>query len=76
VELRPDRNGRRESPGVTFDRWTLSIRYKPVTFTDPEETILLPSEIDALTMTRTRGTRRRQTYSNYRRFVTDGRVLP
>ncbi len=61
---------------VTFDRSAVSIKYKSVTFQDPDETILLPSSMDALTLTRTGGTRMTTTYSNYRRFVTGGRIVP
>ncbi len=60
---------------VTFDRSTVSIKYKPVTFQDPDETILLPASMDALALTRSGGTRIMTTYSNYRRFVTGGRVV-
>ncbi len=66
-----------------FDNWVLivrddqTIRYKTITFTDPEEVLLLPESIDALTVVRggLQSTRRNQTFSDYRRFVTGGRVL-
>jgi hypothetical protein len=64
------------SPVVVFDRYVESVRYKPVTFRDPEETLLLPASIESTAMSRTSGTRRIQTYSNYRRFVTEGRLVP
>ena len=61
---------------VTIDRDDLTLRFKPVTFSDPEETMLLPESIDSLTVVRTglQSTRRAQVFSNYRRFLTSGRV--
>ncbi len=63
-------------PVFVFDRSVVSIIYRPVTFHDPDETILLPASIESLAMTRSGGTRRRQVYSGYRRYVTEGRVIP
>ena len=78
VEIRtPAAEQRRGQPSsLVFERMSESIRYRPVTFHEPEETILLPASVDVLTMTRSSGTRRTLVYSNYRRFVTAGRVLP
>jgi hypothetical protein len=77
VEIKPTPEQRRRGmSGLVFDRWSESTRYRPVTFTDPDETILLPATIESLSMSRSHGTRYTQTYSNYRRFVTGGRVLP
>ncbi len=66
-----------------FDTWVaiirddVSIRYKPVTFTDPEQVLLLPESIHTFTVLRggLQSTRRHQRFSDYRRFVTGGRVL-
>jgi hypothetical protein len=60
---------------LTFDRYLESIRYQRVRFADPDETLLLPSSIESIAMAGPGGTRRTQTYSNYRRFVTEGRVV-
>jgi hypothetical protein len=62
---------------VTLLRDDLSIRYRPVAFSDPEEVLLLPESIHSVTMVRggLQSTRRSQTFSDYRRFVTAGRVL-
>jgi hypothetical protein len=49
-----------------------------VRFTDPEETLLLPNLVDTVTVIRANGIQRlriSQSYRNYRRFVTDGRLL-
>jgi hypothetical protein len=68
------RRGARSS--LVFDRLNESIRYEPVSFADPDETLLLPASVEMLTMTRSGGTRRTMEYSNYRRFVTEGRIVP
>jgi hypothetical protein len=61
---------------LTIDRDDLTLQFKPVTFSDPEETMLLPESIESLTIVRTglQSTRRVQVFSNYRRFLTSGRV--
>ena len=51
-----------------------SIRYKPVGFHDPEETVLLPESIDTMQVFHNR-MRISQRFSNYRRFITGGRVV-
>ncbi|MGE0445167.1 MAG: hypothetical protein AB7P99_08050 [Vicinamibacterales bacterium] len=71
----PDRRRNGLLPVIVFDRSDTSIRYRPVHFDDPDEMLLLPERIESLTMSRTGGTRRTQTYSNYRRFVTGGRIV-
>lgn len=78
VEVRAPRQQQRAglAPSLLFERWNVSIRYRAVTFSDPDETIMLPASIDAISMARSNGTRRTQTYSNYRRFVTGGRIVP
>jgi hypothetical protein len=66
-----------------FDRWIalirddLTIRYKTVAFSDPDEVLLLPESIGSYTVIRggLQSTRRYQTFSGYRRFVTKGKVV-
>jgi hypothetical protein len=62
---------------VVVDRDDLHLRYTPVAFTDPDETILLPESIDTLTVVRggLQSNRRTDTFSGYRRFLTKGRVI-
>jgi hypothetical protein len=62
---------------VVIMRDDVTIRYKTVAFSDPEEVLLLPESIDSFTVVRggLESTRRRQTFSEYKRFVTGGRVL-
>jgi hypothetical protein len=62
---------------VVIVRDDVTIRYKTVAFGDPDEVLLLPESIESLTIVRggLQSTRRNQTFSDYRRFVTGGRVL-
>ena len=62
---------------VVIVRDDVTIRYETVAFSDPEEVLLLPESIDSLTVVRggLQSTRRKQTFSEYKRFVTGGRVL-
>jgi hypothetical protein len=63
---------------MTLERASMSIRYRPVTFRDPDETMMLPSEIMSTSMWRnggSAGSRITQSFSNYRRFVTAGRIV-
>jgi hypothetical protein len=63
---------------MTLERSATSIRYRPVKFSDPDETLMLPAEIISSWMFRAPGsvgTRVTQSFSNYRRFVTAGRII-
>ena len=62
---------------ILIVRDDVTIRYETVAFSDPEEVLLLPESIDSLTVVRggLQSTRRKQTFSEYKRFVTGGRVL-
>jgi hypothetical protein len=62
---------------VVVERHDTTIRYKTIPFTDPDEALLLPESIDTL-MVVTGGLeslRSRQTFSEYRRFVTGARIV-
>src|SRR5258705_231770 len=74
----PDKKRRRIALDdiAVLERLDTSIRYKPVPFVDPEETVLLPESIDTLMVVRgMQSYRMRQTFSDYRRFVTGGRLV-
>jgi hypothetical protein len=61
-----------------IERADTSIHYKQVQFKDPEETLLLPDSIEYLQVTRGLGHPRiriSQRFSNYRRFLTGGRIV-
>jgi hypothetical protein len=62
---------------VVIMREDTTIRYRTVSFTDPDETLLLPESIESLSVLSggLQSTRRSQTYSGYRRFVGDSRVV-
>ena len=59
-----------------MDRDDLTMRYKEVTFADPDETLMLPESIESLTVFRggLQSMRRTQLFSEYRRFLTAGRI--
>jgi hypothetical protein len=62
---------------VVLERDDVTIRYKPVTFTNPDEVLLLPESSEYLTMVRSglQSNRRSERFSDYRRFLTGGRVV-
>jgi hypothetical protein len=64
-------------PWLVLERNDLTIRYKPVAFSNPDEVMLLPESIESLVVTRggLQSTRRSQRFSDYRRFLTGGRIL-
>jgi hypothetical protein len=64
---------------ITVDRSDTTTVYQPVVFNDPEETLMLPSRIDSVSVIRASGIQRlrvTQEFRNYRRFLTDSRILP
>jgi len=62
---------------MTIERYDTAIKYRPVAFKDPDEAMLLPESIETVVIWRNgmESTRRRQDYSAYRRFVTEGRIV-
>jgi hypothetical protein len=80
VEIPLPRKAQRYSSQVswTMERWDSSIRFKPVRFDDPSETLVLPVSSSTLQVTRGSGTPRLRTstqYLSYRRFMTGARVV-
>ncbi len=76
----PDAKGSRPrgAATVTVERADSSISYRPVTFRDPDETVMLPASITSLQVIRNSGTPRLRTtqrFSNYRRFITGARIV-
>lgn len=63
-------------PWLTIDRDDVTLRFKPVTFVEPDETMLLPEAIESRTVVRTglQSIRRTQVFSNYRRFLTSSQI--
>lgn len=61
---------------LVIDRYDWAIRYAPVAFADPVETLLLPQSIELLAMVRgAQSHRKRQVFTNYQRFMTTARVV-
>ncbi|HEY6212270.1 MAG TPA: hypothetical protein VIW45_08285 [Vicinamibacterales bacterium] len=62
---------------ITIDRHDTTIRYNRVSFKDPEETVVLPESIDTVILIRNglQSVRKRQEFSEYRRFLTGGRIV-
>ena len=63
---------------MTIERADSTVRYRRVAFSDPDETLLLPSSIELMTVWRNAGVTRQfitQEISNYRRFVTGARMI-
>ena len=55
-----------------------TVRYRRVAFSDPDETLLLPSSMESMTVWRNAGVTRQfitHEISNYRRFITGARVI-
>jgi hypothetical protein len=75
----PARIQRRQNLGmrVVIMRNDTITRYRTVTFTDPDEVLLLPESIESTIVVSggLQSTRRSQVYSDYRRFVTAARVV-
>lgn len=75
----PPEQRRTATSSMMIERADASIRYKRVAFRDPEEALMLPASIETLTIIRNAGVprlRKTQVFSNYRRFVTEGRIVP
>ena len=63
---------------LTLDRTEVSIRYKMVTFTEPNEIVLLPELLEEMVVTTGAGVPRQRTthtFSGYQRFVTSGKLV-
>ena len=63
---------------MTIERADSTIQYRAVTFSDPDETWLVPVSIESVTIVRNAGVprlRTRQLFSDYRRFTAAGRIV-
>jgi hypothetical protein len=64
---------------LVVERADSTIRYQAVTFRDPDETVMLPQSIETNTLWRNTPVPRvrvTQSFSNYRRFIGDSRIVP
>jgi hypothetical protein len=80
VEIPLPRQQMRAGSALSFvvERADSSIRYRPITFHDPDEIVMLPESIESLQVIRNSGVPRLrivQKFSNYKRFITAGRVV-
>jgi hypothetical protein len=67
------------APNMVIERADSSLRYRRVEFSDPPDRLMLPAEVDTITVIRggaVQRTRISQRFSDYRRFIADARVLP
>ena len=67
------------SPSWTIERFDTTMRFKRVTFAEPQEVLVLPVSSTRMNVTRGAGTPRTRTtttYSGYKRFLTGGRLVP
>ncbi len=61
---------------IVVERFDLITRYKPVAFQNPDELLLLPASIEQLAVLHgAQSNRKTQTFSNYKRFLTGGRII-
>jgi hypothetical protein len=75
----PGPPGDANAPRFVAERADTTIEYKKVAFVEPDETLLLPSRVESITFIRNSGVPRARvirTFTNYRRFLTAGRVRP
>jgi hypothetical protein len=63
---------------MSLERSDFTVEYKPVRFSDPDETLVLPASIQSLRVFRGSSVSRMritQTYSGYKRFLTNSRMI-
>jgi hypothetical protein len=78
VNLPPEHRRINRPIWMTIERADSSIVYRPVAFEDPEESVMLPASITTVNVVRNAGVPRVRTvqeFSNYRRFMTAGRIV-
>jgi hypothetical protein len=78
IEVPQSQQRKGANPTLVLDRADSSIRYRLVTFTEPDEIVLLPESIEMNSVVRGSGSPRLRTtqrFTGYQRFVTGGRVV-
>ena len=71
--------GNPDAPRFIAERADTTIEYKKFAFVEPDETLLLPSRVESVTFIRNSAVPRvrlTRTFTDYRRFLTGGRILP
>jgi len=77
-DVPPEQRRRGGPTTMIIERADTSIRYRSVGFSSPDETLLLPSSIETMTVWRNAGVQRvfiTHDFSNHRRFVTGSRIV-
>ena len=80
-DFRGPTEGRSRNRGPLFftaERSDTTIEYREVLFAEPPETLLLPSQVHSVSVILRSGLPRlrvTQTYANYRRFLTDSKII-
>ena len=75
----PGPAGDAHAPEFVAERADTTIDYGTFAFVDPDETLLLPSRVESVTFIQNSAAPRvrvTRTFTNYRRFLTTGRVIP
>jgi len=78
IRVPPDQQRKHNLPDrIIIERHDTTIRYNRISFKDPEETLILPQSIDTVIVIRNglQSVRKRQEFSEYRRFLTGGRIV-
>jgi hypothetical protein len=78
LDVPRDQVRRGAAPTMVVERAESSIRYRQTEFQDPQEALMLPTSVDTLTVirgVRTARVRITQRFSDYRRFLTGGRIV-
>jgi hypothetical protein len=71
--------GNPDAPRFVAERADTTIEYKKFAFVEPDETLLLPSRVESVTFIRNSvvpRVRLTRTFTDYRRFLTGGRIRP
>ena len=71
--------GNPDAPRFVAERADTTIEYKKFAFVEPDETLLLPSRVESVTFIRNSAVPRvrlTRTFTDYRRFLTAGRIRP
>jgi hypothetical protein len=78
LDVPRDQVRRGAAPTMVIEQAETTIRYRAVEFSEPREVLVLPEAIDALTIWRGTTVRRyrvSQRFSDFRRYLTGGRLL-
>jgi hypothetical protein len=78
LDIPPDPKEHQPAGNGVLERYDSSVVYRRMTFTDPDESLMLPITKETVVVFRHVGkdrVRTSQNFSNYRRFLTGGRIV-